>query len=124
MGHCVPARTGQSGAGRAEGGGQPCPPGQLGEGGKTRREKPANKPCGWVGWGALEGPGARKPSWGDQARHRGAGGLLGDTPKFSCIIYADSGLPAQLVSACLLRGAEGTDPEGQGCLPWGSLPWG
>lgn len=119
MGHCVPARTGQSRAGRAEGGGQPCPPGQPGEGGKTRREKPANKPCGWVGWGALEGPGARKPSWGDQACHRGAG-LLGGYPQILLHnLDTDSGLPAQLVSECLVRGAEGTDLGGQGCLPWG-----
>lgn len=33
-------------------------------GGKTRRENPANKPCGWVGWGALAGPDARKWSLG------------------------------------------------------------
>lgn len=63
-----------------EGAGQSCPPGQPGEGGKTRRENTANKPCGWMGWGALAGPDARKRDWGDQASHLGAGSLMWDTP--------------------------------------------
>lgn len=39
MGHCVPAKTGQSRAGRVEGAGQSCPPGQP-----ERRENEAGKP--------------------------------------------------------------------------------
>lgn len=123
MGHCMPAKTGQSRAGRAEGGGQLCPPGQPGEGGKTRREKPANKPCGWVGWGALASPDARKSGWGDEARHRVQAVSWGGSPQIlRQNLDIDSHLPALLVSACLGRGAEATDLGGRGSLRWGPLP--
>lgn len=123
MGHCMPAKTGQSRAGRAEGGGQLCPPGQPGEGGKTRREKPANKPCGWVGWGALASPDARKSGWGDEARHRVQAVSWGGSPQIlRQNLDIDSRLPALLVSACLGRGAEATDLGGRGSLRWGPLP--
>jgi hypothetical protein len=59
MGHLRAAKSGQNGAGQAGGGRAALPAWTVGEGGKTRREKPGNQPCGWVRWGVLAIPDAR-----------------------------------------------------------------